>query len=132
MKDLTIAAFFAISMLYVCILSKINKLLVEAAGVGLWVRIENKQVIDSKGPLETQKAAKTQISSTLQVHGIQQSSVVISCSSNDVSAKSPLIQHQNQKEYLSANWTVLGDVSEIIALPNAGDSKIRFGIPKLG
>jgi hypothetical protein len=48
--------------------------MVEAAGVVLCSGIENKQLIDSKGPLETQESANTRFSSTLQVHGIQQSS----------------------------------------------------------
>ena len=49
----------------------------EAAGVGLWGRVESKQVIHSKGPLETQETANTRFSSTLQVHGIWQSSRVL-------------------------------------------------------
>ena len=56
----------------------INLELVEAAGVELPNRIDNKQLIDSKGPLETQETANTRFSSTLQVHGIQQSSRVLS------------------------------------------------------
>jgi len=50
--------------------------MVEAAGVGLCVSVENKQLIDSKDPLETQETANTRFSSTLQVHGIRQSSRV--------------------------------------------------------
>ncbi len=50
--------------------------MVEAAGVGLLHRIENKQLIDSKGPLEAQETANTRFSSTLQVHRVQQSSRV--------------------------------------------------------
>ncbi len=50
--------------------------MVEAAGVGLLHRIENKQLIDSKGPLEAQETANTRFSSTLQVNRVQQSSRV--------------------------------------------------------
>jgi hypothetical protein len=52
--------------------------MVEAAGVGLCGRVENKQLIESKGPPETQETANTRFSSTLQVHGIWQSSRVLS------------------------------------------------------
>jgi hypothetical protein len=48
MKDLTIAAFFAISMLLARILLKINKLLVEAAGVEPDIGTENTQVTDTE------------------------------------------------------------------------------------
>jgi hypothetical protein len=48
MKDLTIEVFFAISMLFVCILLKINKLLVEAAGVEPVISTENTQVTDTE------------------------------------------------------------------------------------
>jgi hypothetical protein len=51
--------------------------MVEAAGVELKGRVENKQLIDSKGQPETQEAAYTRFSSTLQVHGILQSSQVL-------------------------------------------------------
>jgi hypothetical protein len=51
--------FFAFLVLFVCKLLTINILVVEAAGVGLWGRVENKQVIDSKGLPETQETANT-------------------------------------------------------------------------
>ena len=48
MKDLTKAVFFAISMLFVCKQLKINKLLVEAAGVEPDIGVEKAQLIDSE------------------------------------------------------------------------------------
>ena len=55
----------------------IKQLMVEAAGVGLRGRAENKQLIDSKDPPETHETANTRFSSTLQVHGVWQSSRVL-------------------------------------------------------